>query len=428
MHVRVLEPILDNEIVKKKVCAYARVSTFHDKQEESLESQIQYYENKILNNPEYEFCGVFADRGISGYSDKRPEFQRMLKLCRRGEVDLIITKSISRFARNTTVILRTIRELKLLGVAVLFEKENINTMAGDGELILTVLSAFAEEESRNVSENLKWRSRKKFERGELIINTTRFLGYDKDEFGELIINSEEAKVIGRIYYEYVQGKSIYRIAKNLNMDGIPTVGGKCWSESSISLILKNEKYKGDALLQKYYTPENMKKRSVKNNEVIESYYINENHSPIVARETWNAVQELICKRKAERSALGDTKKYTQRYTLSGKLFCGKCGVTLKRRTWNSKNSSKKIVWQCSNYVRNGKNACTGTSIDDEIVSRLNIKDETIVEEIIKDGKKHYSYTSKSEKSEYSRTARTTEKKDGSLLQSVNRPIRTAIKL
>lgn len=197
MRVRIIEPVKKKENKKKRVCAYARVSTGSDAQGESLENQIQYYENLISNNPDYEYAGVFADRGITGTTDNRPEFQRMLNLAKEGKIDLIITKSISRFARNTAIMLQVVRELKDIGVEIIFEKENIRTLSGDGELMLTVLSSFAQEESKNISDNLKWRVKKKFERGELIINTTRFLGYDKDEYGDLVINPKEAEIVKR---------------------------------------------------------------------------------------------------------------------------------------------------------------------------------------------------------------------------------------
>jgi len=429
VRVRIIEPIKNVQKLKKKVCAYARVSTDTEKQGESLENQIQYYENMISSNPEYEFIGVFADRGVTGTTENRPEFQKMLQLAREGGVDLIITKSISRFARNTAIMLEIVRELRDLGIEVRFEKENINTLSGDGELMLTVLSSFAQEESKNVSDNLKWRVRKKFEKGELIINTTRFLGYDKDEYGDLVINRQEAEVVRRIFREYLSGKGSFTIAKGLNEDGVPTIGNGKWHDTTILGILKNEKYKGDAILQKYYTPDHLKKHSVRNDGIIDSYYIEDNHSAIVPREMWEQVQEEIEKRaKAKGNITGETDKYTKRYQLTGMLYCSKCGATLRRRTWNSKHSCRKIVWQCSNYIKNGKDACQGTKIDDEVVSRLNIKEETIVKEGIKDGKKHYSYTSKSKQAEHSRETRATEKENGSILQSINRPIRAVIKL
>lgn len=429
MRVRIIQPIQKVENNKKKVCAYVRVLTVNEKQGESLENQMQYYENIISNNPDYEFVEVFVDKGITGYTEKRPGFQRMLEVARNNKVDIILTKSISRFARNTAVVLETVRQLKDIGVEVRFEKENINTLSGDGEFMLTVLSSFAQEESKNVSDNLRWRAKKKFEKGELIINAKRFLGYDKDEYGDLVINEEESRIIRRIFSEYISGKGAGLIAKELNKDGILTVGNKRWHTSSILLVLKNEKYKGDALLQKYYTPEHVKKRSFKNNEVIDSYYVEDNHSAIISREMWEQVQEEIKRRaEAKGNVAGDTDKYTNRYPLTGMLYCSKCGSTLRRRTWNSKNSSKKIVWQCGNYINNGKDACTGTSIEDEVISRLNIKEKIIVKESIKDGKKHYIYTCKSKQEQCSGTNTVTEKKNGGLLQSINRPIRTVIKL
>ncbi|TCT14565.1 DNA invertase Pin-like site-specific DNA recombinase [Natranaerovirga pectinivora] len=428
MRVRIIEPTKKVENKKLRVCAYARVSTDNTKQGESLENQITYYERLITSNPEYVFVGIFADKGITGTTENRPEFKRMLDLCRENKIDVIITKSISRFARNTVVMLQLVRELKDLGIEVRFEKENINTLSEDGEFMLTVLSSFAEEESRNVSENLRWSAKKKFQKGELIINTNRFLGYDKDEKGNLVINEAEAKVIQRIFTEYLSGKGVFTIAKGLNAEGIPTVSGARWYENTVLYILKNEKYKGDALLQKYYVPEHKKKKTYLNKGRLESYYIEDNHPAIVSKEMWHKVQEELERRANEKSIERDTKKYLKRYPLTGMLYCSKCGATLQRRTWNSNLPSKKIVWQCSNYIKNGKNACRGTKIDDEFVSRLKIKEETIVEEVIKNGKKSYRYTSKNNQSKYSREIRTNEKENGSLLQGINRPTRTIIKL
>lgn len=427
MRVRIIEPTVQKES-KKRVCAYARVSTDHEKQGESLDNQISYYERLIGTNPEYEFVGVFADRGISGTTENRPEFKRMLELANQGEIDLIITKSISRFARNTAVMLQTVRDLKNIGVEIRFEKENINTLSGDGELMLTVLSSFAQEESKNISENTKWSIKKKFERGELMINTNRFLGYDKNEHGELIVNENEAEIVRRIFENYLKGKGAFTIAKELNAAYIPTVAGGTWQESTILNILKNEKYKGAALLQKYYTPGHLRKGTIRNNGEVDSYYIEENHPPIIPAEMWDEVQKEMESRAQAKGNVGDRTKYQKRYPLTGKLFCEKCGSTLRRRTWNSKLPCRKIVWQCSNYIKNGKNACSGTRIDDEVVGSLNIKEETIVKEVIKDGEKHYSYTSKSNLPEQLRTVKATEKEDGGLLPSVDRPIRTVIKL
>ncbi|MFL0197976.1 recombinase family protein [Clostridium sp. WILCCON 0269] len=397
MRVRIIEPTKHVEKPKERVCAYARVSTVHDKQGESLENQIQYYERMISNNADYEFAGVFADRGITGTTENRPEFQKMLELCREGKIDLIITKSISRFARNTALVLETVRELKDMGVGVRFEKENIETMSGDGELMLTVLSSFAQEESKNVSDNLKWRVR-----------------YDRDEFGELAVNEEQAKIVRRIFTEYLEGKGTFVIAKEFNKEKVPTVAGGKWYGSTVLGILKNEKYKGDALFQRYYTPDRLNKGSVRNKGEIDSYYIEDNRAPIVTREIWDRVQKEIKRRvKAKGNTAGN--KYTKRYKLSEMLYCSRCGPTLRRRTWNSRHSCKKIVWQCGSYIKNGKDACQGTTIDDEVIGRLNIKEPIIIKEEFRGGKKHYSYTSKGKQDESGRANTAKKKENGSVL-------------
>lgn len=221
MRIRMIEPVQSKTPKRKRVCAYARVSTDSRKQGESLENQISSYERSIKANPEYEFVGVFADKGISGYNRNRPEFRRMVQMAREGLVDLIITKAISRFARNTAVLLEVVRELRQLGVAIFFEEQNINTLSGDGEVMLTVLASFAEEESRNVSENRKWSIQKKFERGEYMINTERFLGYDKNEFGELVINPKEAAVVRFFTDMYLLGVGSSRLGQLADFLGNP---------------------------------------------------------------------------------------------------------------------------------------------------------------------------------------------------------------
>jgi hypothetical protein len=294
--------------------------------------------------------------------------------------------------------------------------------------MLTVLSSFAEEESRNVSENVKWRFKDKFKKGIVVVNTKRFLGYDKDEYGDLVINQEEAEIVKRIYFEYLNGNGMHRIAKLLNEEEIPTVTGVRWNISSIRDILKNEKYKGDAILQKTFTVSYLTKKKKKNNGELDSYYISENHSPIVSKEDWDQVQIEVKKRAESKGNFSDADKYKSKYPLSGMLICGKCGATLRRRTWNSKHSCKKIVWQCSNYILNGKEACEGIKIDDSVVSNVNIKDPTIVKEENKNGKKYYSYTSKSKQDGAFGNVGTTEKENGGILPGINGPVRTVIKL
>lgn len=276
----------------------------------------------------------------------------MLALARENKIDLILTKSISRFARNTTIVLEVVRELKILGVEVKFEKENISTMDGDGELMLTVLSSFAQEESKSTSENLKWRYRRKFEQGELTINATRFLGYDKDEYGDLVINRSQAEIVERIFNDYIGGKGSFVIAKELNDEGILTVAGGWWHSSTVLGILKNEKFKGDAKLQKTYTKDHLSKKKCVNHGEVDSFYIEDNHSPIVSKETWEEAQGLIRVRAEGKGNIKATQtQYQNRYPLTGMLICSKCGAPLRRRTWNSKHACKKIVWQCSTYIK-----------------------------------------------------------------------------
>ena len=332
MRVKVINKRPASVLQKKRVCAYARVSTDSRRQEDSLENQMETYERMITGNPEYEFIGGFADQGISGYCENRPQFQRMMEKARAGEIDLIITKSISRFARNTVTVLKFARELKELGVGIFFEEQNINTLSGDGEMMLAVLASFAQEESRSMSENNKWSIRKKFERGEVMITTSRFLGYDKNEYGDLIVNRKEAEIVSLTFDLYLLNVGSSRIGELLDYLGVKTVTGTTWESGTINGMLCNEKYKGDFHLQKYYTPENKRNHTRKNNGEVQSYYISENHEPIVSPEVWEKVQEVREQRKRDRNIGQDsTMKFQNRYPLSGMLICPYCGKTLRRR-------------------------------------------------------------------------------------------------
>lgn len=411
---------------KKRVCVYARVSSDSSHQEDSLENQTATYERLIKGNPEYEFVGIYADQGISGYCENRPQFQEMIERARAGEIDLIITKSISRFARNTVTVLKFARELKELGVGIFFEEQNINTMSGEGEMMLAVLASFAQEESRSMSENNKWSIRKKFERGEVMINTSRFMGYDKNEYGDLEVNRREALVVDFIFDMYILHVGTSRLAGLLNFLGVSTVTGADWESGVINEMLQNEKYKGDFLLQKYYTPENMRNHTRLNRGEVKSYYISENHEPIVTPEKWEMAQkERERVRKKKNIGLGGTDKYQNRYPLSGMLICPYCGKTLRRR----QVYKKKIQWLCSTYIEQGKQSCKGIRIDDSEAAKQNITEPTVIEEVIRDGKKHYCYTSKAD---YDNGIRASEQyketSDGSVLPGVNRPRRTVIKL
>ncbi|MBK5242048.1 recombinase family protein [Clostridium sp.] len=357
---------------RKRVCAYCRVSTNSEEQLDSYENQVSHYTQYIQNKSEWQYVDVFADEGISGTGTKnRIEFLRMIKDANEGKIDLILTKSISRFARNTMDLLKYVRELKEKGIAVLFEKENINTLESSGEVFLTIFSSIAQDESRNISENSRWGIVKGFKDGKVFCNTTRFLGYDKDENGELIINEKEAELVRRIYNEYLQGKSYQKIADGLVRDGIPTItGNKKWWDSTITGMLTNEKYCGTLLQQKTVTIDYLSHKRVKNKGIDAQYRIEDNHEAIISKEVFERVQN-----EKERRALmvgnlvGDRKKYSSKYPFSSKIICGDCGSTFRRRTWNSTNASKKIVWQCKTYIQKGKDVCTAKSVDEKVLEK-----------------------------------------------------------
>lgn len=422
MRLRRSEPI-EAKGKKQRVCAYARVSTDSIEQGESFENQVITYERLIKSNPEYEFAGVYADQGISGTSEKRPEFQRMMEDCGNGKIDLIITKSISRFARNTTIVLNYTRELKQLGIGVYFEENNINTLSAEGELMMTVLASFAQEESRSISENNKWSIGKRFERGEGMINTTRFMGYDKDETGDLVINKVEAKIVRRIFEMYLSGEGCNRIAKILNDEGIKTITGSKWHSSTIKGMLINEKYKGDFHIQKYYTPEGKRNHTVKNNGEVKSFYVSENHPAIVSEEEWQQVQELMQYHKEQRN-IQSGNKYQNRYPMSGMLICPHCGKSLRRRyVYN-----RKVEWICSTYIQKGKEACNGIRVRDELLTGLSFTETMVVEEVFENGEKHYGYTSKAAYDNGERAADRIEEERSSVLPRINRSRRTVIEL
>ena len=270
---------------KLRVAAYCRVSTDSDEQATSYDAQVEHYTNFIQKNEEWEFAGIFADDGITGTSTKkRDEFNRMIEECMAGNIDMIITKSISRFARNTLDCLKYIRQLKDKNIAVFFEKENINTMESKGEVLLTIMASLAQQESQSLSQNVKLGIQYRYQQGEVQVNHKRFLGYTKDENKQLVIDPEGAEVVKRIYREYLEGASLLQIARGLEADGILTAAGKAkWRPETLKKILQNEKYIGDALLQKTYTVDFLSKKRVKNNGIVPQYYVENSHEPIIPR-------------------------------------------------------------------------------------------------------------------------------------------------
>ena len=280
---------------KRKVAAYARVSTTRDCQQTSYEAQIQYYTSYIQAQKNWDFAGMYSDEGITGTSvSKRPGFQKMIQDALNGKIDLIITKSVSRFARNTVDSLTAIRQLKEHGVECYFEKENIRTFDEKGELLITVMSSLAQEESRNISENTRWGMRKAFQDGKVFVPFKHFLGYDRGPEGELVINEEQAETVRLIYRLFLEGKTFYGIAAELTRRQIPTPYGKSlWRTRTIKNILKNEKYKGDALLQKRYSRDFLNRKMLPNNGEVPQYYIKGNHEPIIDPQIYEQAQEEL---------------------------------------------------------------------------------------------------------------------------------------
>ena len=347
------------------VAAYARVSTEQDEQESSYEAQVNFYTKHITKNPDWELVKVFADRGITGTNTKnRDEFNQMIDLALNGKIDLILTKSISRFARNTVDTLQVVRKLKAAGVEVRFEKENLHTFDPKCEVMLTIMSSLAQEESRSISENIRWARQKSMQNGKVYLPYSRFLGYQKGPDGQLEIVEEEAKIVRSIYDMFLMGKTIRHIADSLTAQGIPTPAGKtAWSVSTVSSILRNEKYKGDALLQKTYTVDYLTKEVRKNDGEVRQYLVENSHPPIIEPEIFNQVQERLKKRRQYRSKIRDNSPF------SNKLICGDCGNFYGHKVWhNLKNTERYDVWYCNKKYANDKKCQSPVIREEEIKS------------------------------------------------------------
>lgn len=345
-----------------RVAAYCRVSTDSEEQMTSYEAQKTYYTDKIMQNPQWSMAGIFADEGITGTSaEKRPEFLRMIRLCRKRKIDLVLVKSISRFARNTVDCLHYIRALKEMGIAVIFEKENINTLDSEGEMLITLLGAFAQAESESISQNVRWGIRQAMREGRVSLRCKQLYGFTEDENGQPQVLPDEAEVVRRIYKSFLRGQSIRMIKGWLDAEGIAPRKGKEWSLSSIENILKNEKYCGDVLLQKTFISDCISRKVIKNVGQLPMYLIENHHEGIVSRETYQAVQAEFARRGSRRSpnkraAATGLSSYTSRYALSDRLVCEECGTLYRRCTWVRKGG-KKIVWRCSSRLDYGSRYC-----------------------------------------------------------------------
>jgi len=360
---------------KIRVAAYCRVSTDSDEQATSYEIQIEHYTNYIKKNKEWELAGIFADDGITGTNTKkRDEFNRMIEECMAGNIDMIITKSISRFARNTLDCLKYIRQLKDENIAVFFEKENINTMDSKGEVLLTIMASLAQQESQSLSQNVKIGIQYRYQQGEVQVNHNRFLGYTKDESKQLVIEPEGAEIVKRIYREYLEGASLLQIARGLESDGVLTAAGKAkWRPETLKKILQNEKYIGDALLQKTYTVDFLSKKRVKNNGIVPQYYVENSHEPIIPRDLYMQVQEEMVRRASIQSGKSGKKRvYSSKYALSSIVYCGQCSDIYRRVHWNNRGY-KSIVWRCVSRLEEKGSNCTSPTINEETLQTAVVK-------------------------------------------------------
>ena len=343
-------------VTKTRVVAYARVSTGKDAMLQSLASQITHYKKFIQSNSEWQFVGVYADEAATGTKESREEFQQLLTDCRDDKIDMIITKSISRFARNTVILLGVIRELIKLDVDVFFEEQNIHSNSGEGEMILTLLASFAQEESRSVSDNMKWRIKKEFENG-AIWGGRSSLGYklvDK----KFIVVPEEAEVVRLIFQLYIDGHGADSIRKILDSKGIEPMYTKKWGHSSIMKVLKNRNYTGDLILQKTYRENYLTKRQIINKGELDRYFIQDNHEAIISRDTFEKAERI----RKERAQKNKPHSPRQDYPFLGKVKCGICG-----KSYTRKRMRDKLIWVCSLSVRQGQDVCNAKLVPDNII-------------------------------------------------------------
>lgn len=358
----------------KRVAAYCRVSTDREEQEHSFETQKAMYTEMIMMKPTWQMAGIYADEGITGtVAEKRPGFMKMIEDCRKGKIDMIVTKSVSRFSRNNLDCLMYVRELKQLGIPIIFEKEGINTIQVSSELLLTLFGALSQAESESISMNVKLGIRQSLKNGNVRFSYKTFLGYRKGADGQPEIVPEQADIVRRIYNDFLAGATYLEIAKQLTDENVPTMGGgNRWFSERIKSILKNEKYKGDALLQKTYITDPISKRVKKNNGELPMYYVENSHPAIIERIIFDRVQEEIARRAGKKKVKQTGTKtelgrYSGKYALTELLYCGECGTPYRRCTW-SRNGKKKIVWRCVSRLDYGKKYCKNSPSVEE--SRL----------------------------------------------------------
>lgn len=368
--------VVKEEKPKLRVAAYCRVSTDSDEQAGSYETQVNHYKEYIGRNSEWELAGIYTDDGISGTNTKKREgFNEMIDDCMAGKIDIVITKSISRFARNTIDCLKYVRQLKEKNIAIIFEKENINTLEASGELLLTIMASLAQQESASLSQNVKLGLQFRYQEGKVQVNHEHFLGYTKDEDGNLIIDEDEAKIVRRIFREYLEGASFRDIAEGLERDKIKTGGKRYkWHLSTVKGILRNEKYMGDALLQKTITTDFIEKIRIKNDGTVPQYYVKDSQEAIIPRDVYMQVQEEMVRRTNMTSGIEGKKKrvYSSKYALSSICTCTKCGDVYRRIAWNNRGKHS-IVWRCCTRVENGPTVCDAPTVTEEELQQATIK-------------------------------------------------------
>lgn len=360
---------------KRKVAGYARVSTDSEEQQTSYAAQVSYYTDYIQKRPDWEFVGVYTDEGISATNTRhRDGFNRMIADALDGKIDLIVTKSVSRFARNTVDSLTTVRKLKEKGVEVYFEKENIYTLDSKGELLITIMSSLAQEESRSISENVTWGQRKRMADGKVSLPYGRFLGYRKGEDGLPEIVPEEAEIVRFIYRSFMHGSTPHHIAETLTFKNILTPGGKeVWTTSTIESILTNEKYKGSALLQKKFTVDFLTKKTKVNEGEVPQYYVEESHPAIIPPEEFELVQAEYLRRKR----LG--RKYNSKSIFTARLICECCGGYYGSKVWHSTSKYRRVIWQCNHKFQNGEKCTTPHLYEEHIKDKFILAMNQILE-------------------------------------------------
>ena len=359
-----------------RVAAYCRVSTKEEDQLNSYEAQKTYYTDKIMTNPKWTMAGIFADEGITGTSaKKREDFMRMMRWCKQGKIDLILTKSVSRFSRNTVDCLNYIRMLKALGISVYFEKENINSMDESTELMLTMMGAFAQAESESISGNIRAGKRYAMQRGEASIQYKHLYAYERGADNKPKVIPEQAAIVREIYDQFLRGASLRMIQKDLERRQIPNaVGGQKWTDSAVRGILTNEKYVGDVLMQKTFRQDCISRKIIRNTGQLPMYLVQNHHEAIVDRKTFDAAQAELARRNAlpgttQKSTPSGRSCYSPRYALSGRVICGECGTPYRRCTW-SNHGKKHVVWRCISRMDYGRRYChESPSVDEQQLQR-----------------------------------------------------------